>query len=330
MRYCENCGVPNEEDSRFCVSCGQPIAAESSGTLTRSVGQVAYGQGMPNDAVPGPAMLSQSYYGQPVADPFEPPASAPPAFEPQAPFVPPADIPAAPADMPESFETSEVPFWQDGPAVGGVYPMDGGPAYGSPDAGFDQFAQSQPQSQLQPQPQSEVVPDTRLDDMEDKIDELDERLASMDGKIDKLVEQFADKISRNEHEASALKQVSAEIEEYRNGLYEKLTMPLVRDIIEVHKGLKAMTARYEGHKIPVDEVSVFADMLGDTLAKNSIEVVASEPGDEFLSFKHKMVGKVKTSDSSLHGRIAEVEGESYRLGDSYIAPALVKIYTLDE
>ena len=58
--------------------------------------------------------------------------------------------------------------------------------------------------------------------------------------------------------------------------------------------------------------------------------VESERGDEFLTFKHKAVGQVATTDPNLHGRIAEVDGESYRLGDQYIAPALVKLYTLDQ
>ncbi len=165
--------------------------------------------------------------------------------------------------------------------------------------------------------------------VEERLASIADKLADMQKALFELSGQFDDKISRNEHEAAVLKQVSAEVEEYRNGLYEKLTMPLIRDIIEVRTGIEAALARH-GDAVPADEVGVFADMLADTLVKNSVEIVASAEGDEFITFKHKAVGKVPTDNPSLHGRIAAVEGESYRLDDRYIAPALVKVYTLEE
>jgi len=253
MRFCERCGARNEDDARFCISCGKPVDAD----------------------VP---------IGQPAEQP-------------------------APAPVPDTYETSELPPWQ------GVSAQAPAPA---PAAAASA-------------PELEPTPAPATGEADGALAGIDERLAAMEDSLAKLTAQFEDKISRNEHEATVLKQVSAEVEEYRNGLYEKLTMPFIRDIIEVRSGIESMLARHAGEEsVPADEVRVFGDMLADVLEKHSVEAVASEPGDEFLSFKHKTVGQVPTTDESLHGRIAEVEGESYRLGDQYIAPALVKVYTVEK
>ena len=257
MRFCERCGAMNEDNSRFCIACGQPVNADDPG-FAAPMGE------------PAPMVA-------PMPDPMPVPATAP--------------MPVA-----ASYETSEFPPWQDGQRVGA-----------------NEAAAAEP------------------DGFDEDLAAIDERLGNMEQLLDKLVGQFEDKIARNEHEASVLRQVSAEVEEYRNGLYEKLTMPFIRDIINVRAGMESMLARHgEQGSVPADEVSVFIQMLADTLTKHSVEIVESERGDEFLTFKHKAVGQVATTDPNLHGRIAEVDGESYRLGDQYIAPALVKLYTLDQ
>ena len=186
----------------------------------------------------------------------------------------------------------------------------------------------------------------RLDALDAKLAEFagvqQEANASMSAVVDRLLKveqrlgdlsaQFEGKIARSEHEVATMKRMSDEVQEYRDGLYAKLTMPLIRDLIEIRDALGGICQRYtqDPDKAEiVSEIDVCRSMIADRLGRQSVEVVSSAEGDEFLSFKHKVVGKVHTSDPNLQGRIAEVSGDSYRLGDQYLAPAMVKVYALD-
>ena len=195
-------------------------------------------------------------------------------------------------------------------------------------------------------PMADLRAAERLDALDAKLAEFagvqQEANASMSAVVDRLLKveqrlgdlsaQFEGKIARSEHEVATMKRMSDEVQEYRDGLYAKLTMPLIRDLIEIRDALGGICQRYaqDPDKAEiVSEIDVCRSMIADRLGRQSVEVVSSAEGDEFLSFKHKVVGKVHTSDPNLQGRIAEVSGDSYRLGDQYLAPAMVKVYALD-
>ena len=169
-------------------------------------------------------------------------------------------------------------------------------------------------------------------EVSESINTVVDRLLTVEQRLNDLSSQFEGKIARNEHEIATMKRMSDEVQEYRDGLYAKLTMPLIRDLIEIRDALGGICQRYaqDSEKAEiVSEVNVCRNMIADRLGRQSVEIISSAEGDEFLSFKHKIVGKVHTSDPNLQGRIAEVSGDSYRLGDQYLSPAMVKVYALD-
>lgn len=310
MKIHQACGTPNEDDANYCIGCGGKFedAAPSFG-YTPNVSE------LPMDGTWSQAADARS---------------------PEAAWgkTRPDSVMRSPWDQPAQDDPTQPVFGRRQAS-----PWDGAPA-GQP---------AQPQAEARPEAQQlpgDAASSGQLDAMNEALagltasqqeasslmQQLGERLSSVEERLGGLSELFDGKIARNEHEIATMKRMSEEVQEYRDGLYEKLTLPLIRDLVDARDALGSICDRYAQSPEAADviaEVEVCRSMLADRLARQSVEVVASSPGDEFLSFKHKIVGKVGTDDPDLQGRLAEVSGDSYRLGESYISPALVKVYALE-
>lgn len=168
-------------------------------------------------------------------------------------------------------------------------------------------------------------------DQQNTVAMLCERITGIEGQMTDLSHQFDSKVSRNEYEATILKNMSDEIQQYRDDLYEKLTLPLIRELIEVRNAIGFIQSRHGGANstkpsIAPAELGAVRDMLSDSLARNDVQVEGSKRGDPVLSFKHRIVGEVPTNDEALHGTVAAAANDSYRKGEKYISPAMVKVY----
>ena len=152
--------------------------------------------------------------------------------------------------------------------------------------------------------------------------------------IGRLSARFDEKVARNEYEATVLKSMSDEVQQYREGLYQKLSLPLLRDMIVVRDALGYLQGRGGGtsseEPVTMSDIEAVRDMLADSLNRNEVEIERPREGGEFVSSQHRIVGTVPTTDAGLVGRIAEISNESYKLGDRYISPALVKVYAQAE
>ena len=168
-------------------------------------------------------------------------------------------------------------------------------------------------------------------DQQNTVAMLCEKITGVEGQMSDLSHQFDSKVSRNEYEATILKNMSDEIQQYRDDLYEKLTLPLIRELIEARNAIGFIQRRHGGANstdpsITPAELEAVRDMLSDSLARNDVQPERTKRGDAVLSFKHRIVGEVPTSDEALYGTVAAVANESYRKGEKYISPALVKVY----
>ena len=303
MKTHKSCGTINSDDAIFCIGCGARLEDEA----------LDFGY-TPNIS----EMPSGDTWNAPAAQPYDPTWNDPGA-----------------AQVPD-------PTWNQG--LEGYSVTNQWEQQVLPDQGHVSAQTWDAPASAQPAVDPQVV--ERLDsfdallagfadtqrDVSAAMLAVTDRLSTVEQRIGDLASHFEDKITRNEHEVATMKRMSDEVQEYRNGLYEKLTLPLIRDIIETRDALGGICQRYAQDPNMADivaEINVCRSVLADKLARQSVEVVTSGEGDEFLSFKHKIVGKVHTNDPSLQGRIAEVSGDSYRLGDQYLSPAMVKVYALD-
>ncbi len=291
MRIHQACGTPNDDDAIFCIGCGAKLDDEGpSFGYTPNVAEIPMDQPW---GQPDSAQVYDSPWNQPdasVTNQWE--QQMPPVQDAQTGSTWDAPAPAQPMPMvdPQVLERLD-----------------------ALDAQLAEFANVQR-------------------DLGASMGAASELLSTVEQQIGNLSSQFESKIARNEHEVATMKRMSDEVQQYRDDLYAKLTLPLIRDMIEARDALGSICQRYAHDPDKADvisEINVCRSMLADRLGRQSVEVVTSSEGDEFLSFRHKIVGKVHTSDPSLQGRIAEVSGDSYRLGDQYLSPAMVKVYALD-
>lgn len=93
--FCENCGNPLPEDSKFCLSCGVKIAGTESGGQALQESAVAVDTVKPDSAAAAETVLLEPEELTAPAEPIK--------FEPQPKPVPPADqpSPAKPVPQPE-------------------------------------------------------------------------------------------------------------------------------------------------------------------------------------------------------------------------------------
>ena len=219
------------------------------------------------------------------------------------------------------------------PSMAGEAAFSGDQAYGA--AGSENASADEALRSISSQVAALVVRnqsiEAALEEQQKSTAALCEQLQGLEKTMQDLSARFDAKVARNEYEATILKSMSDEIQQYRDDLYEKLTLPLIRDLIEARNALSFIQNRHGGASstkasIAPKEIAAVQTMLSDNLARNNVQVEQSRPGDDLLSFKHRVVGEVATSDESLVGKVAAVVNESYRLGDKYISPAMVKVY----
>ena len=318
--FCEWCGKQNEDGSRFCIACGKPVTMAGSAPAAAPVQaqqpiqqNVAAQQQQPVVA----AKSAEDSFVTREIDFYPEEEAAEEAVEP-APAIDPEVLDSVVAEL-GNISRAQSDFdsalAENAEAVAGVS--------AKIDSTDEKFAELGAKF---------ADLGTKFADLGTKIEATDAKFKEFDVKLDSLEQlatrlstQFDEKIAKNEHEATVLKQVSAEVQDYRDGLYEKLTLPLIKDVIKVREDMKRAAALEGG--VDSATMTVFSDMLADSLSKYSVEVETSKPGDDLVSYKHKVIGSVVTDNQALHGKIAEVEGDGYRIGEQYIAPAMVRVYS---
>lgn len=161
------------------------------------------------------------------------------------------------------------------------------------------------------------------------------RFAAIEEKIDVLSESFQTRIARSDYEDRMLKQYSDEIQQYRSDLYKKITLPLVKELIELRDMMSSSIKReYEKDpdctSVSINLIETYRDMIESSLSGYGVEPCSPEIGDELTPGVTRTVGKVKTGDESLHGRLAAVMNDGYLMDGKCISPAKVKVFTFDK
>lgn len=175
--------------------------------------------------------------------------------------------------------------------------------------------------------QSEVYNDINIESDEkvfkenDNSDGINVLIEKMDG-MKKTINELSDlviKLSRNaELTAKQLNQVNdnlhKENQKLKEGLYESLTKPILKDIIELSSNTIMDIERYRknGKDDVADAIQNVLDDVHVVLERYDVEVYQPQPGDIYEPIVQKVVKTIATEDEQMEKHIAELRGFGYR------------------
>lgn len=167
--------------------------------------------------------------------------------------------------------------------------------------------------------------------------EIATELKEIRAQLGTLSQLFDKRIKRTTFDEITLKNYSDEIQECRNDLYKQITLPLLKHLISLRDSIlttvnnaKEESQEAESAEVKAEVVKAFADNVEDILFDWSVAILNAKPGQPFDSVTQRIIEKVKTTDESLHGTIAEVCSSAYVLNDKCIEKARVKVHVFDE
>lgn len=154
------------------------------------------------------------------------------------------------------------------------------------------------------------------------LSKLGEDMAELKG-------MFSDRIARTDYETATMKKLSDEVQDYREDLYRKLTLPFMKDLIEIRNALMSTAegAKAKGEEtVPLSVIEMFGNMVRDSLESHGVRTIEPAKGEKLDAACHKTIGRVPTADVDLQGTVVSCSSDCYMLGEDCLSPALVTVY----
>jgi molecular chaperone GrpE (heat shock protein) len=166
-------------------------------------------------------------------------------------------------------------------------------------------------------------------------DDILQNITNLSSKIDSLNQLFSEKIQHMEHKGKIIDQVHKELQKYKDDIYSHVLRQVLLDIIEVRNSILRITDFYlkkpEGEQdIPNETFAGYALDIQDILEKNDVEIYESSPGDSFLPVKQRVIKKIVTGNSELHGKVAESLSCGYGYNGRTISAEKIAVYYYEE
>ncbi len=160
-------------------------------------------------------------------------------------------------------------------------------------------------------------------------------LDGLAGKLDDLAEKFDSRIAKSEAEERALKDYSDKMAEYKEDLFKKITLPLLREMMEVRDAACSFVERAraagEGNQAGgIESIEFLCDMLETKLGNYGVSVREAHVGEHPERGVDRPIGRVETDDAAKDGAIAAVMNDAYLLDGKCVAPARVKVFACVE
>lgn len=166
-------------------------------------------------------------------------------------------------------------------------------------------------------------------------DNILQNIADLSAKIDSLNQLFSEKIQHMEHKGKIIDQMHKELQKYKDDIYSQVLRQVLLDIIEVRDSILRITDFYlkkpEGERdIPNETFAGYALDIQDILEKNGVEIYESSPGDSFSPVKQRVIKKIVTGNSELHGKVAESLSCGYDYNGRTISAEKIAVYYYEE
>jgi molecular chaperone GrpE (heat shock protein) len=242
-----------------------------------------------------------------------------------------------PAVEPDGSDISSTPGHADGvtgPAPGGEDPPAGEPAAdatppeagGGPDGSTEPEAEPEPEPEIKPgieiEPEPEIempaIPDPTVAAILVRLDELAVAVERADGRI-------AERDRLAGRDRDLLDKLHAENQRLRAGEAFQVIAPVARDLVRLRDQLRQLDAA-SPEPGRSDAALIEPQLLG-ILARLGVEPYSPAEGDTFDAAVHQGVGRTKTTDSDLDGRVAAVRREGFSAPDGRpLRPAEVEVW----
>ncbi|AKB55156.1 hypothetical protein A9239_15825 [Methanosarcina sp. A14] len=166
-------------------------------------------------------------------------------------------------------------------------------------------------------------------------DDILQNITDLSAKVDSLNQLFSEKTQHMEHKGKIIDQMHKELQKYKDDIYSQVLRQVLLDIIEVRDSILRITDFYlkkpEGERdIPNETFAGYALDIQDILDKNGVEIYESSPGDSFLPVKQRVIKKVVTENSELHGKVAESLSCGYDYNGRTISAEKIAVYYYEE
>lgn len=166
-------------------------------------------------------------------------------------------------------------------------------------------------------------------------DDILQNITDLSAKINSLNQLFFEEIQHIEHEEKIIDQMHKELQKYKDDIYSHVLRQVLLDVIEVRDSILRITDFYlkkpEGEQdIPNETFAGYALDIQDILEKNGVEIYESSPGDSFLPVKQRVIKKIVTGNSGLHGKVAESLSCGYDYNGKTISAEKFAVYYYEE
>jgi molecular chaperone GrpE (heat shock protein) len=166
-------------------------------------------------------------------------------------------------------------------------------------------------------------------------DDILQRITALSAKVDFVNQLFSEKMPYMENKGKVIDQMNKELQKYKDDIYSQVLRQVLLDIIEVRDSILRITNFYlkkpEGERdIPNETFAGYAFDIQDILEKNGVEIYESSSEDPFLPVKQRVIKKIVTGNSELHGKVAESLSSGYNYNGRTISAEKIAVYYYEE
>ncbi|MDP8228015.1 MAG: nucleotide exchange factor GrpE [Candidatus Electryoneaceae bacterium] len=181
---------------------------------------------------------------------------------------------------------------------------------------------------------SEVIPETITESVEERIAALQDQLS---GQMDDLLRQFQSKIKYDAHKEEIINKLHSELQDYKTDLLQKLLRPLIMDIIHLMDDLTKLIDHYRSQDPsqtdPTKFIRLMAEIpsdLEDILYRQEVESFRhSEKDKSFDPSRQRALKTRKTGDQSLDKTIAQSLRVGFEWMGKVLRPEMVEAFVYD-
>lgn len=176
------------------------------------------------------------------------------------------------------------------------------------------------------------IEDNDLDEKLGKsMEEINKGLVTLKCEADYLKDLFNNKIKMDNHKEKIIDKLHNEVTEYKEGLIEKLTWPLILDLIIAIDNLNKTIENIKGKEELTKEYAIkcingVKEDLDEILYRQGIEAY-NDSDIKFEPKRHKLLKLSETGDIEKDRTISKTVKLGYEMGEKIIRKQLVDIYT---
>lgn len=165
------------------------------------------------------------------------------------------------------------------------------------------------------------------------VRELDALVRShLEGAVGEILNAFTQKVLRDNVRQRQIDQLHDEVSRHRNGLVDRVAMPLMQGMIQLHntvgRTLEALLTKAGESGWSDHQLTVIQDIQTDIeviLEQNGVELYR-EPGNRFEAKRQRVLARVETGEPTWNGQIAQRVRPGFEFAGKVLKKETVTVY----